>query len=301
MEWIILLVIVPVIVVPVVLLYGFAGCTFDPSVQPGNPPAPGPPATPTDLAATATDLDRIALAWAYLDPPPDAVKFQIQRTGGSPLPQPPLVTGTTFDDTGLDEGTTYVYQVKAVRDSDGVESELSDPADATTLSFQSVFTTEGIPPSPSNGVDVNNDCIVQRITGINGSGIFVRITLRGIVNETTELTAVTISRAVPANATQPWDSEETPVPVTFNGAAGVSVANGEAAVSDKISYAVSPGQDLHVAFDVSAGSGRVLRRNVTGQVAYTGSNRAEAGTMTRTAGFNTDNGRVYCIEAIEVA
>ena len=34
MEWVILVLVVPVILIPVVLLFGFAGCSYDPQVLP---------------------------------------------------------------------------------------------------------------------------------------------------------------------------------------------------------------------------------------------------------------------------
>jgi hypothetical protein len=129
----------------------------------------------------------------------------------------------------------------------------------------------------------------------------VRITLRGVVNETTLLTAVSVSRAVPAGAVQPWDSADPPRLVTFGGVGTVNIAGNGTAVSDKVSYDVAQGQDLLVAMNDGAASGRVLRRDVPGALAFIGNNRAEAALMDRTAGYNTDNDRAYCIELIEVA
>jgi hypothetical protein len=141
---------------------------------------------------------------------------------------------------------------------------------------------------------------VQRINGVAHGGSFVRVTLRGIVTETTVLTRVTVSTAVPAGSPQPWDSANPPVAVTFGGAAAVNITAGGTAVSDKISFPVVPGQDVHIAFDVAAGSGRILRRSLPGAVAFVGGNRAEAALTDRTGGYNANNGDVYCIELVEV-
>src|SRR5688572_14621955 len=101
MEWFILLLIVPAIVAPIVLLCGFSGCSI--IYNPDNLPDPLPPAKPTGLTATAIDLDRIRLTWDYLSPPPQAVTFQVRRSGGSPtIPQPPATSATTQEDTGLE-------------------------------------------------------------------------------------------------------------------------------------------------------------------------------------------------------
>jgi hypothetical protein len=303
MDWLFLILVVPAVVVPVVLLSGFAGCDIVFGLEPRDPPPPPlvPPATPVALTATAIDLDRILLTWEYMDPPPETVTFQVRRTGGSPLlPQPPPTSEMTQEDTGLDEGTAYFYQVMAIRDFDQVESVLSDPVSASTLEWEPIFTTANITPNPSSGDNQADNCIVQRVNGIAKGGAFVRVTLRGIASQTTVLTAVSVSRAVPLTEPQPWNSADPPKAVTFGGGA-VNLSGGGTAVSDKISYPVVQGQDLLLALDVGSASGRILRRPLPGGLAYIGDNRAEAAVMPRTAGYNTVNANAYCIEMIEVA
>jgi hypothetical protein len=296
MDWALLLVIVPAIVAPVVLLYGYCGCKFDP--QRG----PLPPAAPTLLRVIATDVDRIDLAWDYLDPPPEPVAFEIRHDQTDP-PLATIVGSTAFQHAGLAEGTAHSYEVRAVRASDLVPSEWVPvpPLVAMTRRFEVIFSSAGIAPNPQNGVNQANDTLVQRINAVTKGGAFVRITLRGIVNETTVLTAVSVSGAAPAGAMEPWDSADPPRPVTFGGGGTVNLAGNGTAVSDKIRYDVVQGQDLLVALNVGAASGRVLRRDVPGAVTFIGNNRAEAAQMDRTAGYNTDNDRAYCIELIEVA
>jgi hypothetical protein len=104
------------------------------------------------------------------------------------------------------------YQVRAVRISDQALSDWvpEPPLVATTRQWVPIFSSAGIPPNPQSGVSNSNDTLVQRINAVAKGGIFVRVTLRGIVNETTSLTAVTVSRAVPAGAVQPWNSAEPP-------------------------------------------------------------------------------------------
>jgi len=299
MEWAILLLIVPVVAVPIVLLQGFAGCGFEAS--PADPPV-APPAAPVNLRVTGTDLDRVELAWDYLIPAPDEVTFEILHNQSEP-PVETTITGTTFTHLGLGEGTAHAYQVRAVRSSDQQSSAWvpEPPVVATTRRFETVFTSAGIAPNPQNGVNNADDTLVQRINAVAKDGAFVRITLRGIVNETTALTAVTVSTAVPAGAVQLWNSADPPRAVTFAGSGAVNLAGGGTIVSDKISYPVVLGQDVLIAMDVGNASGRIVRRDVTGAVAFVGNNRAEAALMNRTAGYNTDNNRAYCIELIEVA
>jgi hypothetical protein len=299
MEWLILFLIVPVIVVPVVVLYGYAGCTFHAPL----PADPEPPADPTNLRVTDIQADSVTLEWDYLNPSPDPVTFEIQRDGVALPPSVPPLTGTTHTDSGLEPETTYAYRVTAIRSSDNTRSGPSNEVMAATLPWETVFTTAGIPPNPGNGDNQANNCIVQRINGLARGGRFVRVTLRGIVNETTVLTAVTVSRAVPAGSPQPYNSADAPKTVTFAGASAVTLLNGEVKTSDKVAYdpPLVQGQDLLVAFNVGAGSGRILRRIVTGALAFIGNNLAEAAAMNRSAGYNTQSDRVYCIELIEVA
>ena len=61
MEWFVLIFLVPLVLVPIVLLCGFAGCGID-TVASGTGPAPGVEA-PSDLHAKATGVDTIELTW----------------------------------------------------------------------------------------------------------------------------------------------------------------------------------------------------------------------------------------------
>lgn len=296
MAWLILLLLIPLIVVPVVLLWGFAGCKFEPS-------AADPPqfAAPTNLQAVDIEADSITLSWSYVVPP-EPVTFEVRRDATSVAAG---ITQTTHPDPNLEPETAYHYQVRAVRDFDQLASEWVPPdpgLPVTTLPWVPIFDTANVPPNPQNGASQANDCIVQRINGVPRSGKFVRVTLRGIANSTSVLTAVTVSRAVPAGSPQEYNSADQPRVLTFNGAGGVTLQNGEVKTSDKVRYDVTQGQDLLVAFDVSPASGNILRRIVTGTLSFIGNNNAgEAALMNRSAGYNTQTDRVFCIERIEVA
>jgi len=302
MEWPVLLLMAPAVVIPVVLLFGFAGCRQilgleDPVLVVADPKFP---------RVESIGLNHIRIAWDYLIPPPEPVTFEVEITSTNP-PGVTIETGITdlfFQHTGLPEGETFVYKIRAVQVSDHRASDWvpDPPLVGTTLSFETVFETTTNPPSPAAGVAAAGRGIVQRINGagIVRGGTFVRITLVGLQGQETRLSAVTISHPAPINAPQPWDSADPPAAVTFGGAA-VSLPNGAAAVSDIISFPVVTGEDLLVAFDVSATSQNVLRRGVTGSQAYTKNNTAEAATQDRSAGYSTENNVVYCIERIEVA
>src|SRR5262245_61815908 len=116
MEWLILLLLVPAIVAPVVLLFGFAGCRQilgfeDPILTVAEPRFP---------RVEFTGLDQIRIAWDYLTPPPEPVTFEVEINGTAP-PGQTIESGITdrfFSHTGLQQGQTFLYRVRAVRTSD---------------------------------------------------------------------------------------------------------------------------------------------------------------------------------------
>jgi hypothetical protein len=152
MDWLILILGVPAILIPLVLLFGFAGCASaglctDDSDCPGglvcvqgacvdpgelSEPNPAPPSAPENLAAIALDDHSVSLTWTNNDLA--ARDFQIERTpeDGGPvlIPAPDSPTGTT-DASGLQEGVTYIYRVQALVGS--VASEPSDTSSATVF------------------------------------------------------------------------------------------------------------------------------------------------------------------------
>lgn len=155
MEWLVLLLLIPATIVPIVLLFGFAGCAIARPCQGDGDcplgsrcvqgscvaiPAAGtiPPSAPEALQATAVSDSAIELSWTTDEP---AVRsFQVERVEEgteddfAPIADP---TAQTYQDTGREEGTTYLYQVRAF---DGQEfSEPSDQIAATTF-----------PAAPSN-------------------------------------------------------------------------------------------------------------------------------------------------------
>lgn len=119
-EWSILLLLVPAIVVPVVLLVGFTGCSFEPR---GGPP--------TIISAVGTSISIITLTWHW---GAVAQKFEFERTN-------PDNTTTTFEtsgyaspypDGGLAPATSYAYRVRGIS-LDGDTSDWSTSVTGTTL------------------------------------------------------------------------------------------------------------------------------------------------------------------------
>ena len=113
----------------IVMLAAFGAITFDSSnvayAQTGTVPA-----APT-LTATSSGPNSITITW---DAVPSAVSYELwswdnddgwQRLDGGADDPPVLLTGTSFDHTGLMSGKTYYYQMQAF-DSDGDPSGWSD-------------------------------------------------------------------------------------------------------------------------------------------------------------------------------
>ena len=114
MDWLILILGVPAILIPLVLLFGFAGCgrlaghcTDDSDCPVGNNASmdrvlmPALPATssprlsrPGNLAAIAIDDRSVSLTWTNNDPA--ATDFQIERARGRRRPSADFPIGTYF-------------------------------------------------------------------------------------------------------------------------------------------------------------------------------------------------------------
>ncbi len=80
------------------------------------PPPNGAPSAVTGLTATNTASGQIDLSWNAVS---GATSYSLYRAGDSgheceAVPFATGVTGTTYTDTGLNDGTTYYYQVVAV-------------------------------------------------------------------------------------------------------------------------------------------------------------------------------------------
>jgi len=139
-EWLLLLLLVPAIVVPVVLLVGFAGCDnlwglhgFDP------PPPPSPPIIDAVLPKSGSGTV-LTLVWHWSGSSPKGFQYKriLQGIESGPFDAPSAPT--QVDDPDLEPGTTYEYQMRTVL-SDGSFTEFSTPAvPAITNPFEPTFT-----------------------------------------------------------------------------------------------------------------------------------------------------------------
>ena len=97
-----------------------------------NSSGPTPPAAPTSLTATATSTSQINLSWS--DNSSDEDGFTIERKTGANGTYAEIFTAaanaTSYSNTGLAEGTNYVYRVRAF--NAGGNSNDSNEASATT-------------------------------------------------------------------------------------------------------------------------------------------------------------------------
>jgi hypothetical protein len=135
LEWLILILVTPVVIVAVVILYGFVGCgSFESagSAKP-TPTPPMKPHHPTEFSATAVGPKRIIVSWKHSAG--GGVKFKlVRREEGAVLTEPfPDETSPFSDDKNLKEGTTYRYTLTAY--VPGHESNPIPDCLVTTLPF----------------------------------------------------------------------------------------------------------------------------------------------------------------------
>src|SRR6266480_4938815 len=107
MDWFLLFFLIPLILVPIVLLCGFAGCAQVAGIKDIQiiPPAP------SNLVAKTCGTSRVCLSWK--DNSGGIVKFTVFRAitgpGGGSLSPVGSTSATFFGDTGLAAGTNFLY------------------------------------------------------------------------------------------------------------------------------------------------------------------------------------------------
>ena len=191
-EWLTLLLVIPAIIVPVVLLVGFAACD---RVFGLDSFAPGPPVIDS---ATGKDLTTITLVWEWGG---TAQKFEFERTDpdGNVVNFDVLAPATSHDDPGLAPGTTFTYRVRAY-DTSGDPTDWSAPVTGATLAaaYAKTLTTDS--------VNWQGYTLVQRIEAaqLAASGPRVRINVQAGSARGASIDRMSISQV--ASASKPYDS-----------------------------------------------------------------------------------------------
>ena len=314
MDWFFLFLLIPLVLVPAVLLFGFAGCAdiADLGHGPGSSPSP---AAPSHLVAKTAGASRISLHWR--DNSGGTANFVVDRTtiapdGSSSLSQVGgELPGTFFIDTGLAEGTTFLYQVKAVNPGQPPPVDGSNYATATTFR-----TTQ--PPTWNTAFEVQlltnvelletkslaKSSMVQRIDNahLNVGGTKVRITLRGSTQSNLVIDNVSIAPAGSIGLGNPWDSIEDPLEVLAAGSAAITLAANVPKTLDPRDYALDPNKDLLIACDISDAGGGARKADMPGSsLFFRPGIRGEAMKKgKRASDYDTEANEVFLVEKIEV-
>lgn len=216
-EWLILLLFVPAVVVPVVLLVGFAGCDLLWGIDRVK-------YKPALNKAEGKNAGVITLTWTWGGPPAARFKFERLKVGNL-TPVPFEATTSPFDDNdenkGLVPATNYLYRVQAVF-SDGDTSPWSADTPnvlGTTRALQNTFQAPtpvpGTEPPWEDSSGWEGYSLVLRIEAarLSTSGAWVRLTIRGspIDNNYARIKTISISRADPVVGMDPYDSADDPV------------------------------------------------------------------------------------------
>jgi hypothetical protein len=250
-EWLILSLLVPAVVVPAVLLFGFAGCdnVF------GLTTVQTVPTPPMIVSAEGLSASIIRLTWSYSGSPP-ATEFEFERTRVLDAQDIHTfnVPASPFDDNndgqGLNELESYSYRVRSIG-SDGEAGAWSAPVIGTTLSFQTTFAWTV--DEEARASDVGGSlglCLVQRIEAIrlSKSGIKIRVTLRAAAGVNAAIDRLYISRPDPAPGKDPYDSD---TDLTTVASAAVIVPANNSVTLPAVPYNLDAGQPLLIAIDFS--------------------------------------------------
>jgi len=138
MDWYILMIGFPMIVIPIVLLCGYAGCAQIAGISDSNPPP-----APTSVTAKALGPTKVRLTWSVA---PYATFNVVRARDPGQFNPVDSVQGVAFEDDGrpgLIEGTTFRYQVTKTED------ELIQGYEGTSGPSKQVKVTT-LPDTPTN-------------------------------------------------------------------------------------------------------------------------------------------------------
>ena len=247
-EWLALLIVVPAVVVPVVLLAGFAGCDQFFGIDELDFPI---------LSAEATSTSDIVLTWLYGDRHPQTYNFErTELPDGDPVPF--NVSLSPYMDHDLKPDTEYQYHVRASY-HDGSASDWSSYVSARTLPFRTSFEWKSYEEAFSRDAQGwAGSCIVQRIEAVrlSTSGTKVKITLRASSAGDASIARVYISRPDPDPTKTLYDPD---ADLTAVATTPFVVAANTSLTLPPVEYALDEGQPLLIAVDFSATPASAIR------------------------------------------
>lgn len=295
-EWYMLFLLVPLIVVPVVLLYGYAGCHWVFGLDEIKP------RTPTNVEAEGISVDSIKITWVNSQGYPS--KFRIYRV--TPGAEDTFETELNeYIDSGLLPNAEHTYEVTAApKDNPAEETPPSERVTARTLDYEPAFNAT----LTTDQAGLGGFCIVQRIEPVRlfRGGTKVRLVLQGSTTGSLLIDRVTISQVAPAGNVYDAAADLKEV------ATAVTLAAGETKVLDIVEYVLDQSKALLVAFDIStaAGMGNVRYVNpvpATDAAMYFRQATAEAGIQDRLpsaanpgASAYSPSPSIYLVQSIEV-
>jgi fibronectin type 3 domain-containing protein len=122
-----------------------------------TPPDTIPPTTPANLSASAASSSQINLSWGASSDDVGVSGYQVERCQGVGCGNFSLVTtttGTSFNNTGLLEATTYSYRVRAT-DAAGNLSFYSNTATAMTRDVTAPTVPSGLTAAAASDSQIN--------------------------------------------------------------------------------------------------------------------------------------------------
>jgi hypothetical protein len=303
MDWLILLLLIPAVLLPLVLIHGFAGCSFHGSAIAET--------APTNLSAvpvpSAQAGSAVMLTWEVTDANSTGTQIERAVDGGDFVvlmdpsdPTKPLsVAGTTFTDQGLPPGTTFLYQVRDLNSS----TASTNPSNMVTVT---TFKTAFFADNTVNDTDQPGDAgltLVQILSSslLQASGQLVNLTLRGPTTGSLTLDNTFVSNA--AATGDPYDADAPPILVISN----LALNNATMAISPAGTFLLDQSKTLLVAFDINpvANTGRYATLPQGGAIAYAkqppvpGGSLNEAGVMNRSSGYGSGV-ELFLVHKIEV-
>jgi hypothetical protein len=300
MEWLILLLLVPAVVVPVVGLWGFAGCHYTPGTASEPivaPIIPLPPVAKTD--------QRIDLNWDQGDTRTTSYRIDRAPEGGDPVTIGE-VTGTDFVDDniivngiGLIPNTTYRYDVTTI-----VGASSSDPAEALPAKTFAVAFDTDLPPV--DRANTGNWCFVQRIPAAQllANGSKLRLQVWGAPAGNFTVHRIYISRVRNPGDPNDYQSAGDIKPIITS---DLTLPNDQPIFlpdlsKDPIDYTLDHTMDLIIAFDFTATAAQGTFRHVDqlGVVVHYKKDVQQA-AGTRDANYLSQNDRLYLVKKIIVA